>query len=185
MNPLAKDEATPQRLTLQQISNLDQTAFENSLPQLRQAMEAAKPNVLVAPETVLAIEVKLRQAAESTPEYWPTVLWFIPFASSSVAKNAPASGEQPRVLSDILSVGLMRGIREVGKTILLDAGDLGNGDFTNCRIIFTQNPVRLTHAHFKNCVFEIPATNPPNAFIKKVSRLLLSSNLSSVSIPTL
>jgi len=79
----------------------------------------------------------------------------------------------------------MRGIREVDKTILLDDGYLENGEFTNCRIIFTQNPVRLTRAHFRNCAFEIPTTDPPNAYIKKVSHILLSSNLSSVSIPTL
>ncbi len=79
----------------------------------------------------------------------------------------------------------MRGIREKGITMLLDDGYLGNGEFTNCRIIFTPNPVRLTNATFRNCVFEFPTTDPPSPFIKKVSQVLLSSNLDSVSIATL
>jgi hypothetical protein len=79
----------------------------------------------------------------------------------------------------------MRGIREKGITMLFDEGDLGNGEFTNCRIIFTPNPIRLRNAIFRNCVFELPAANPPSPFTKKVSQILLSSNLGSVSIPTL
>jgi hypothetical protein len=99
-----------------------------------------------------------------------------------MAPNAPSPGQQPRALSDILFVGLMRGIREKGKTILLDGGYLGNGEFTNCRIIFTQNPVRMTNAVFRNCAFEIPITDPPSPYIKKVSQILLASNLGSVLI---
>ena len=186
-NPVttAEVQANRRTLTLQQISHLDQEGFEQSLPQLRQAMDHPDPKAVADPETLAAIAGKLRRADESTPDYWPTVLRFIPFASSRMAKNAPPPGQQPRVLSDMLSVGLMRGVREVDKTILLDEGYLGNGEFTNCRIIFTSNPVRLTNAHFRNCVFEIPTTDPPTAFIKKVSQLLLSANLSSVSIPSL
>jgi hypothetical protein len=178
-------EANRQALTLEQISHLDQQAFEHSLPQLRQALEKENPKDGADQQTLITIAGKLRRADETTPDYWPTILRFIPFASSRMAKNAPPPGQQTRVLSDILSVGLMRGIREVGKSILLDGGYLGNGEFTNCRIIFTQNPVRLTNAHFKNCVFEIPITDPPNAYIRRVSHILLSSNFSSVSIPTL
>ena len=177
--------ANTQALTLHQISHLDQKAFEHSLAQLCHAMENPNLQSPADQETLGTIAGKLRQVAESTPDYWPTVLRFIQFASSTMRKNAPPPGQQPRVLRDILSVGLMRGIREVDKTILLDDGYLENGEFTNCRIIFTQNPVRLTRAHFRNCAFEIPTTDPPNAYIRKVSRTLLSSNLQSVSIPTL
>ena len=187
-NPAAltlNEKATPQLLTLQEIAHLDQKTFELSLPKLYQAMENPSPKAVADSETFAAIAGKLRRAGESTPDYWPTVLRFISFASSRMAKNAPPPGQQPRLFSDILSVGIMRGVREVDKTILLDEGYLGNGEFTNCRIIFTSNPVRLTNAHFRNCVFEIPTADPPNAFIKKVSRLLLFANLSSVSIPSL
>ena len=181
----AEVEANLHPLTLKQISSLDQKTFEHSLPQLHQAIEKPSPKAVVDQETLTAIAGKLRRTGESTPDYWPTVIRFIQFASSRMAQTAPPPGQPPRVLSEILSVGLMRGIRVKGITILLDDGDLGNGEFTNCRVIFTQNPVRLTNAHFRNCVFEIPTTDPPNAFIKKVSQILLSSNLSVISIPTL
>ena len=181
----AKVQASLPPLTLEQISSLDQKTFEHSLRQLRQAMEQPSLNVAADQEVLTALAGRLRQCSESTPDYWPTVLRFIPFASSRLAPNAPPPGQQPRVLSDILSVGLMRGIREEGKTILLDDGYLGNGEFRNCRIIFTPNPVRLTNAVFRYCVFEIPTTDPPTPYIKKVSQILLSSNLTSVSIATL
>jgi hypothetical protein len=181
----AKVEANLPPLTLEQISALDPKTFEHSLPRLRQVMDQPSPQAVADQETLTAIAGKLRQSGESTPGYWPTVLRFIQFASYRMAPNAPPPGQPSRALSDIVYVGLMRGIREEGKTILLDDGYLGNGEFTNCRIIFTQNPVRLTHAIFRNCVFEIPTTDPPSPYIKKVSQILLSSNLGSVSIATL
>jgi hypothetical protein len=180
-----KVEANLPPLTLQQISSLDQKTFEHSLAQLRQAIEQPGHQAVADQQTLTAIAGKLRQTGQSTPDYWPTVLQFIQFASSTMAPNAPPPGQQPSVLSDILSVGFMRGIREKGKTILLDDGDLGNGEFTNCRIIFTQNPVRLQNALFTNCVFEFPITDTPSPYLKKVSQILLSSNLGSVSIATL
>jgi hypothetical protein len=178
-------EANRQPLTLKQISSLDQKTFEHSLAQLRQVMEQPSPKPVADQQTLIAIAGKLRRTGESTPDYWPTVIRFIQFASSRMAPSAPPPGQPPRILSEILSVGLMRGIRVKGITILLDDGYLGNGEFTNCRIIFTQNPIRLTNAHFRNCVFEIPTTDPPSPYIKKVSQILLSSNLSVISIPTL
>ena len=181
----ARTAANLPPLTLQQISALDPKTFEHSLPQLRQVLEQPSPNAGSDQQTLTTIAGKLRQTSESNPDYWPTVLRFIQFASARMAPKAPPPGQQPRVLSEILSVGLMRGIREKGITILLDEGDLGNGEFTNCRIIFTQNPVRLTHAVFRNCVFELPTADPPNPFTRKVGQILLASNLDSVSIATL
>jgi hypothetical protein len=79
----------------------------------------------------------------------------------------------------------MRGIREDGRTILFDSGSLGNGEFINCRILFTQNPVQMQHVTFRNCAFEFPTTGTPSPYLKKVARIILSSDLGSVSIPTL
>jgi len=172
-------------LTLQQMSSLDQKTFEHSLPQLREAMERTSPQPGADRETVTAIAAKLRQTGESAPDYWPTALRFITFASSQMAPDAPPPGQKPRGLSDVLSVGLMRGIREKNITMLFDEGDLGNGEFTNCRIIFTLNPVRLTHVQFSHCAFELPTADPPSPYIKALCRILLSSNLESIAIASL
>ena len=177
--------AHPQTVTLRRLSLLDLKTFGSSLPQLFQAIDQAGPHVTVDPVTLATITAKLRQIPESTPEYWPTVLRFIPFASSRMSPSAPPPGQNPRALSEIVSVGLMRGIREDRKTILFDDGDLGNGEFTNCRIIFTQHPVQLMHATFRHCAFELPATDAPSPYLQKVCRLLLSSNLDFVAIPVL
>ena len=177
--------AHPQTVLLKRISQLDLKTFGSSLPQLQQAIDQAGPHATVDPATLAAITAKLRQTPESAPEYWPTVLRFIPFASSHMAPNAPPPGQKPRALSEIVSVGLMRGIREDRRTILFDDGDLGKGEFTNCRIVFTQHPVQLMHATFRHCAFELPATDAPSPYLQKVCRLLLSSDLDFVSIPAL
>jgi hypothetical protein len=174
-----------QTASLRRLSELDLKTFASSLSQLRQAIDQAGPQATVDPATLATITAKLRQTPESAPEYWPTVLRFIQFASSRMAPNAPPPGQKPRALSEIVSVGLMRGIREDRRTILFDDGELGNGEFTNCRIIFTQHPVQLTHATFRHCAFELPTTDAPSPYLQKVCRLLLSSNLDSVSIPVL
>jgi hypothetical protein len=182
---VARDDASRQPLTLRQISRLDQKAFEQALPQLQKAMEQSNPMSGTDQETVEAIAAKLRKTDESIPNYWPIVLKYLNWAYTNLGNGAEPPGVVSRALSDIVSVGLMRGIREVNKSILFDDGSLGNGEFTHCRIIFTQNPVRLSNCHFRNCVFELPANDPPNDFIKKVCRILLASNLREVSIPRL
>lgn len=181
---LEKADANRPPLTLEQISHLDQKAFEHSLPQLRRVIEQSSPEAVMDQDTLIALTGKLRQTDESAADYWPTVLRFLQFASFVMAPKVP-QGEQPKALSDILSVGIMRGIREFDKTILFDAGSLGNGSFTNCRIIFTQHAVHMQNVKFDVCGFEFPATDTPSPYLKKVSRVLLSSDLGSVSIPSL
>ena len=181
----AKDAANLPAATLKRLSLLDQKTFDSSLRQLRQAMEQTNPQAALAPATLAAITAKLRRTGESAPSYWPTVLRFIQFSSSRSALLAPPPGEKPRALSAIVWVGLMRGIHEERRSILFDEGNLENGEFTNCRIIFTQHPVRLLRCTFRHCVFEFPATDSPGPFLQKAGRLLLFSNLDSVSVPNL
>jgi hypothetical protein len=180
----AKVDANRQPLTWEQISHLDQKAFEHSLRQLRQVIDQSSPQAVVDQETLTAITGKLRQTDESAADYWPTVLRFLQFTSFRMAPKVP-QGEQPKALSEILSVGIMRGIQEFDKTILFDEGSLGNGRFTNCRIIFTQHAVQMQNVKFDVCAFEFPTTDTPSPYLKKVSRILLSSDLGSVAIPTL
>lgn len=180
----AKVGANRSPLTLEEISRLEQKTFETSLPQLQDDIQQSSHGAADR-ETLTAIRGKLQQADESALDYWPTVLRFLQFASSRMAPNAPPSGQPARALTDILWVGIMRGIRPKGKTILFDGGSFGNSDFTDCRIIFTQNPVEMHHVVFRECAFEFPTTETPSPYLKKVCRILLASDLGSVSIPTL
>jgi hypothetical protein len=180
----AKVEANRQPLTLKEISRLDQKMFEHSLRPLRQGLEQADP-AAADQETVRAIFGKLRETDDSAQDYWPTLLRFLHFESARTAPNAPPPGQQARSLTDILSVGIMRGIHPKGKTILFDGGSFGNSDFTECRIIFTQTPVEMHHVDFKDCAFDFPTTDTPSLYLRKLSWMLLSSDLRSVSIPNL
>jgi len=175
----------PQALSLEQTSRLDQKSFDQSLRELRTAIDRTNPSSGVNRETVTALQRKLRQADESSADYWPTVLRFLQFASSSIALKAPPPGEHAKVLSDVLGVGLMRGIRDFDKTYLFDGGSFGNSSFTNCRIVFTGNPVEMQGVVFKICVFEFPASGTPSSYLKKLCRILLASDLAEVSVKDL
>jgi hypothetical protein len=179
------EKAAPQQsLTLDEISRLDPKAFGLALPQLREAMRAAG-SASVSPATIATIGAELRQTGESTPDYWPTAVGFLQFASSHLAPSVLPAGQAPRRLSDILAVGIMRGIRETGKTILFDGGDLGNGEFIRCRIVFTARPVHMLNVQFKDCAFDFSPDAAPNPYLQEVIRALLASNLQSVSIASL
>ena len=182
-NP-AKIEANRQPLTLEEISLRDPKAFAHSLRPLRQALEQTDP-ATADQEIVRAIFGKFRETDDSAPDYWPALMRFLQFASSRMAAKAPPPGQQARALTDILWVGIMRGIRPKGKTILFDGGSFGNSEFTECRIIFTQNPVEMHHVEFSDCAFEFPATETPSLYLRKLSWMLLSSDLHTVSIPSL
>jgi hypothetical protein len=177
--------ARGQNLSLEQLSRLDQKSFDHSLPQLRAALDRTNPDSGVNRETVTALQVRLRQADESSADYWPTVMQFLRFASSSISLKAPPPGEPPRRLSEVLSVGLMRGIRAFDKTYLFNGGSFGNSEFTNCQIIFTGNPVEMQGVVFKICVFDFSASGTLNSYLKRLCRILLSSDLADVSIKDL
>lgn len=182
---LPRSAAYPPSLPLKTFVRMDQKTFDQNLRQLHQAVERPNATAPVDRETLSAIAGKLRQTDESTPDYWPTVLAYLPYASAKLAPHAPPPGQPPRALSDILAVGIMRGIREEGKTILIDQGPLGNGTFIGCRVIFTQNAVEMQKVAFRNCAFELPAAIPPSTYVKKVCRLLLTSGVEFISISSL
>jgi hypothetical protein len=182
----AKAEADRQPLlTFEQIGAMDQKTFRDSLPQLHRAIEQGNPDARVELEVLKTLQGKLRQTDESAPDYWPTVLRFLEFGSYQMFPKAPRPDEPRKILSNILSVGIMRGIKEFDNAVLLDRGPLGNAEFTNCRIIFTQNPVPLQKVTFNVCAFEFPPTQAPSPYLKKLCRILLASGLDHVSIDAL
>jgi hypothetical protein len=152
--------------------------FAASLPVLNAELKAAtlkqsRPD----PETLKILTEKLRHTSETAPEYWPTVLRFISFASVS-AKNVPPEG-QPN-----LTVANNNGFMSLGtvqnKIVSLDGGDLGPTRFEHCRIIFTEHQVLMRGVEFVECVFQMPSTTSPNDYLKKSARQLLASNRTKI-----
>jgi len=121
---------------------------------------------------------------ETSPDYWPTVLQFIQFASSArtVSADVPPAGPPDVVLSNVRCTHVVHCIVASHRRILLDGGDIPGSRFEKCRIIFTQNPVKMRDVQFINCLFEMPVTNNPTPYLKDAARQLLASNLTSLVV---
>jgi len=171
---------------LKRNSSVNQDEFNKSLPALREAVEVATQTKAIVPnETLQQIAQKLRQASESSPDYWPTVLQFIQFASAGLSPDVPPPGKPNLELHSTA----IRGRNIFGtiknRIVLLDGGELVDQRFENSRIIFTEQPVRMQNVEFVNCVFEMPSVESPIPYLKQVSQELLASNLNSVRIKAL
>jgi hypothetical protein len=170
--------------TLKQLANIDPIKFSESLPALRKISEQSPLiQYKLDPSTVHKVAEKLRQTNESSPDYWPTVLQFLQFASA----GTEPPGVPPPNARGLLKTGPLTSatIDEEGQVIILDGGRLENSTLVRCRIRFTENPVRMTNVRFIDCVFELPVVAKPNDYLKKATKILLASNLQSVSIPSL
>ncbi len=78
---------------LKQIAPLPPKEFIRNLPALKMIAEQPPANVGSDNPTLHEIALKLLGADEHAPDYWPTTLQFIKFASSSVsASKAPPPG---------------------------------------------------------------------------------------------
>jgi hypothetical protein len=175
------------KAVLKQINELDPKTFAKALPALRKVAEQPVSEVAPNEATLHQIATQLRNTSETTPDYWSTVLRFIQFATAGFSPNAPPPGPPQSVLSNVFANGPTALVLRTysNEVVLLEGGELWNARFENCRIIFTQNPVRMHNFTFINCVFEMPITDTPSPYLKSASQLLLASNLRSVKIPSL
>jgi hypothetical protein len=174
-------------ISFKQIASLGQKAFTKALPALRQVMGKPISETKPDPNLLQQISQKLRQTDESAPEYWPALLQFLQFAS---AIFAPPDVPPPGPPDFIFRRNINRASGPLfspfeKRIVLLDGGELANEKFIKCRVMFTQNAVRLRNITFINCVFEMPVTSTPTPFLKDASRTLLASDLKAVSIPML
>ena len=158
--------------------DLGEESFAKSLPQLRNALINPNPEKTVDHQAFLLIARKLQSTNVNAPQYWPTLTEFIRFVSSRTTKNVPPPGKPTITIAN--NRGGPIGLRFKHEIVLLDGGDLGNAVFQNCRIIFTEHPVRMFGVSFKDCVFDFPENDHPNPYLKKVMTQLLASNFSAI-----
>jgi hypothetical protein len=171
---------------IKEISVLKHAEFARNLPALRRAMEQPASAAAAQPAALRNVAAKLKTTDEATADYWPTVLRFIQFASSGLSANVPPPGTKANVIvrGKLSSVNVGSGGPPGFENCVaeLDGGDLEAVYFKNCRVRFTQNPVRFVNVSFINCVFEMPDTASPTPYLKRASQLLLASGLQNVSI---
>jgi len=163
-----------------ELNSLSQNRFAQSLPALQRVVEHPFTEVKPPPAAINSMAKKLLQTDENSPDYWPTVLQFITFASAGLSPDVPPSGPPTTI------IGRNRGPIHFGtisqQVVLLDGGELFDVHFSHSRIILTENPVKFYNVRFDDCVFEMPAVYRPNEFLQNTSRTLLASGFKSAII---
>jgi hypothetical protein len=144
---------------LKEISGLAPKEFARSLPALRRVGEQPVSAVRPAPAELHAVAQKLLQTNETTPNYWPTVLQFIKFASAGLSPDVPPPGQPNLSLHDVSIIGANVFGPISHKIVLLDGGKLVDQHFDHSRIIFTNNPIKMSNVTFVDCVFEMPISD--------------------------
>lgn len=156
--------------------------FKTTLPDLSSAIATLREQGLtVAPSVINDLQHRLISVDASAPDYWPTVLQFLQFASSGLSSaKVPLPGSKPQLVTHNSSVFMLRNHFE-SMTVELDGGILDGDVFENCRIIFTETPVQMHNVTFIDSVFEFPVSATPPAYIQKASKVLLASDLKTVT----
>lgn len=163
---------------LREIKSLPLAEFASVLPALRDVSEQSAQRINATAATLEDITQKLRHTDEHTADYWPAVLQFLQFASAGLAADVPASKPHP----DLKSSGHISGGFVLKNLVVeLDGGSLNGATFENCRVIFTDTPVQMSNVTFVNSVFELPVSNSPPPFLQKATKVLLASDLKTVS----
>lgn len=170
--------------TLEKLSRSGPQTLAASLSQLHRAIQESPEKVNAKPQTLQAITRKLRTISSASPDYWPTVLKFIQFASHSMVKpsNVPPPGRYI-IISQIHCKNVAHCLVISHRAVELDGGSIPGSIFDHCRIKFTNNPVGLAGCQFKDCVFEMPTSQAPSPYLKHAARSLLAGNITDVTFP--
>jgi hypothetical protein len=162
-----------------EIISLDKKDFTRNLPALRTVAEQPIWKVAATGSDLHQIFKRLTDTNDSTPEYWPTVLQFLQFASSGLGSKAPPSGPSSIIASNSVFINAKQAFPS-DSIILLDGGSLQNTELLRDRIIFTNNPLKIRNVRFVDCAFELPVLSDPNPYLRQVARQLLASNLGNI-----
>jgi hypothetical protein len=162
---------------LHELASLPPKDLGKNLLALRTVVEQPVNQVKPVAQTLQELRSNLIKVNKDSPDYWPTVLRFIEFASDSLATSAPPKGTPPNIKlrGDIVSNGTVAPRHSV---VLLDGGAYVNAKFQDSRIVFTNNPVTFRNVTFINCAFEFPTNvDQPPQFMQQAGHDLLASDL--------
>lgn len=156
----------------------DTAKFSSSLRTIREVARLPAKEVNADPASIRTVAERLLDTPPETPEYWPTVLQFLRFASTGLSQNLRLS--RPILLQNVEMTGVGR-VTNPGATIELDGGKFENTTFEGNIIIFTANPTRFKNVRFINCILIFPILDRPPDWMKKTARQFLASGFASIS----
>ncbi|MBV9759826.1 MAG: hypothetical protein JO340_04610 [Acidobacteriaceae bacterium] len=170
---------------LGELGMLNVTELAKNLPALRKVAEQPPSEVRPTETAVEAVAVKLRQVNENAPDYWPTVLQFIQFASAGLSPDVPPRNS-PYVtkMDDVYISG--GGMPLDGRVLILKNGRLENLAIRNSRIVFS-GPMVLINVTFINCAFDFEFPNEssqplPSPYVRRTVQQLLASGIVSAHV---
>jgi hypothetical protein len=168
---------------IQAFASVPKSELKASLPRLKKSLDfAEQQKISVSPATIKGVQEKLLDVSQDTPDYWPTVLQFLRFASAGLASKSVPASDRPIAFKSSGTTNLVDHNSFSGMVVLLDGGLIEDDVFENCRVIFTETPVHLRNVVFVNSVFEFRVSiTPPPPYIQQASKILLASKLDSVS----
>jgi len=166
------------RKVLQELGALQPKQLSSALPALQKITEQPVAEVDPQPATLQEVAGKLRLVDETAPDYWPTVLRFIQFASAGMSPDAPPAGIPNLIVTNSV-IRPWKGAfgNMTGKVIVLDGDQIEDGTFEKCRIVFTGTPTTMRRITFINCIFEFPRQNQPTRYLMGIGRALLASGI--------
>jgi hypothetical protein len=173
---------------LDEMSHLDQKIFAKALSALQTVTEQPVSKVNASQAILQQVADKLLRIDPNAPDYWPTVLRFIQFATTGLTPDVPPPGSPPKFILSRVSIppGTVKWGPVSHTVVLLDGGLISDLRVDHSRVIFTEHPVRMVNVTFTDCVFEMPISNqPPDRFLQQAGRTILASNLKQVTFSNL
>jgi hypothetical protein len=164
---------------LKELGALEPPQLAKNLPALQKISEQPLERVNPSQQILKDVAYKLKDVNQSAEDYWPAVLKFLQFASSSLASHAPLVGSSPRNRFENVSGP----VPEPGRIYELH-GNIANMTFVDSRIILTDDPVFFKNVRFVNCAFDFPNTDNPPKYLRQMGQQLIASEISSGTVNT-
>jgi hypothetical protein len=163
---------------LGELAALPATQFKQSLAALKAVSQQPTTEVKPTRTELASISKKLIETSANAPDYWPTTLSFIGFASAAVSSaSIPPPSLDGIHLKNVF--GAIGGLDH--QTVILDGGTISGLTIRGSRIVFTDVPVKLVNVRFIDCAFEFrTGTQQPSYYITEVAKEILQSPLNSV-----
>lgn len=166
---------------LRELDTLKPHQLALNLPALQKVTEQPIATVNPSAETLKGVGGRLLLVNENAPDYWPTILRFIQFASAKFAPDAPPDMGPERAMQMSNVQGYLKLPPKI--VVYLNGGIIADQVFTDDRIVFTDSPVYFRNVHFIRCAFQFPHDLlSPSQPLRNTSRELLASGIESTYI---